>query len=147
MSGPELVQKTTDQIQLIKDRLKAAQDRQKSYADIRRRPLEFQEERIGPVAYKLELPEEMKGIHNIFHVSNLRKCLADEMLAMLLKDVQVNDKLKFVEQPIQIEDSMVKFLKKRRLKIVKVRWDSRRGPEYTGELESEMKKKYPHLFQ
>ncbi|XP_076942160.1 uncharacterized protein LOC143611950 [Bidens hawaiensis] len=125
MSRPELVQKTTDQIQLIRDRLKADQDRQKSYADIRRRPLEFQEgdkvllkvspwkgvvhfgkkgklsprfvgpfkilEKIGPVTYKLELPEEMKGIHNIFHVSKLRKCLADETLAMPLKDMQVND--------------------------------------------------------
>jgi hypothetical protein len=60
--------------------------------------------RIGPVAYQLELPEEMSGIHDVFHVSNLRKCLADESLVMPLQDVEVNEKLKFVEQPLQIED-------------------------------------------
>ncbi|XP_076891959.1 uncharacterized protein LOC143543540 [Bidens hawaiensis] len=109
MSGPELVQKTTDQIQLIRYRLKTAQDRQKSYADIRRGPLEFQEG--DKVLLKVS---PWKGV-----VPFGKK--ADETLAMHLKDVQVNDKLKFVEQPIQIEDSMVKFLKKRRLKIVKVR--------------------------
>ncbi|XP_076955217.1 uncharacterized protein LOC143629966 [Bidens hawaiensis] len=123
----------------------AARDRQKSYADIRRKPLEFKEgdrillkvspwkgvvrfgkkgklsprfvgpfkilERIGPVAYRLELPDETKGIHDVFHVSDLRKCLADETLAIPLKYVKINEKLKFVEQPIQIEDSMINFLK------------------------------------
>ncbi|XP_076954475.1 uncharacterized protein LOC143628917 [Bidens hawaiensis] len=103
-------------------------------------------ERIGPVAYYLELPDEMQGIHDMFHVSNLRKCLADETLAMPLKDVQVNEKLKFMEEPIQIEDSQTKFLKRKRLKLVKVIWNSQRGPEFTWELESEMKRKYPHLF-
>ncbi|XP_076916248.1 uncharacterized protein LOC143575880 [Bidens hawaiensis] len=115
LSGPEIVQKTTDQVTRIRERLKAAQDRQKSYTGIRRNPLEFLEgdkilERIGPVAYRLELPEEMKCIQNVFHESNLRKCLADESLTMPLKDVEINSNLKFVEQPIQIEDSMTKFL-------------------------------------
>ncbi|XP_076913936.1 uncharacterized protein LOC143572753 [Bidens hawaiensis] len=89
----------------------------------------------------------MKGIHDMFHVSNLRKCLADETLAIPLKDVKINEKLKFVEQPIQIEDSMVKFLKHKHLKLVKVKWNSRRGPEYTWELESEMKKKFIVVLQ
>ncbi|XP_076920044.1 uncharacterized protein LOC143581056 [Bidens hawaiensis] len=181
LSGPEIVQRTTDQVIQIRERLKAARDRKKSYADVRRKLLEFQIgdkvllkvspwkgvvqfgkkgklsprfvgplkilERIGPAAYRLELPEEMKGIHDVFHVLNLRKCPADETLAMPLKDVEINEKLKFLEQPIQIEDSMIKILKRKRLKLVKARWDSRRGPEYTWELESEMKKKYPYLFQ
>ncbi|XP_076923306.1 uncharacterized protein LOC143585395 [Bidens hawaiensis] len=148
LSGPEIVQRTTDQVIQIRERLKAERDRQKSYVDVRRKPLEFKEgdKVIGPVAYRLELLEEMQGIHDVFHVSNLRKCLANETLVMPLKDVQVNEKLKFVEEPIQIEDSQIKFLKRKRLKLVKVRWNSQRGPEFTWELESEMKRKYPHLF-
>ena len=89
----------------------------------------------------------MQGIHDVFHVSNLRKFLANESLAMPLKDVEINENLKFVERPIKIEDSKTKKLKRKTLKIVKVKWDSRRGPEYTWELESEMKRKYPHLFE
>ncbi|XP_076905336.1 uncharacterized protein LOC143561075 [Bidens hawaiensis] len=155
LSGPEIVQRTTDQVIQIRERLKTARDRQKSYADVRRKPLEFKEgEKVllkvspwkGPVAYRLKLPEEMQGIHDVFHVSNLRKCLADETLAMPLKDVQVNEKLKFIEEPIQIKDKQTKFLKRKRLKLVKVCWNSQRGPEFTWELESEMKQKYPHLF-
>ncbi|KAM0017120.1 putative nucleotidyltransferase, Ribonuclease H [Helianthus debilis subsp. tardiflorus] len=181
LSGPEIVQETTDKIIQVKERLKTARDRQKSYADNRRKPLEFQVgdkvllkvspwkgvvrfikrgklnpryirpfeiiRRIGPVAYQLRLPEEMAGIHDVFHVSNLKKCLADESLIVPLKDIEVNEQLKFVEKPLQIEDRKIKNLKHKRLVLVKVKWDSKRGPEYTWELESEMKKKYPHLFQ
>ncbi|XP_076940470.1 uncharacterized protein LOC143609660 [Bidens hawaiensis] len=152
LSGPEIVQRTTDQVIQFRERLKAARDRQKCYADARRKPLEFKERdkvllKVSPwKAYRLELPEEMQGIHDVFHVSNLQKCLSDETLPMSLRDVQVNEKLKFVEEPIQIEDSPIKFLKHKRLKLVKVRWNSQRGPEFTWELESEMKRKYPHLF-
>ena len=103
--------------------------------------------RIGPVAYQLQLPEEMAGIHDVFHVCNLKKCLADESLVIPLQDIEVNEKLKFVEKPIQIEDRKIKNLKRKRLVLVKVKWESKRGPEYTWELESEMKRKYPHLFQ
>ena len=103
--------------------------------------------RIGPVAYQLQLPEEMAGIHDVFHVSNLKKCLADESLIVPLKDIEVNEQLKFVERPLQIEDRKIKNLKHKRLVLVKVKWDSKRGPEYTWELESEMQRKYPHLFQ
>ena len=88
----------------------------------------------------------MTGIHDVFHVSNLRKCLADKSLEIPLKDIEINEKLKFVERPLKIEDQKTKNLKHRRLKLVKVRWDSRRGPEYTWELESEMRAKYPYLF-
>ncbi|KAJ0565664.1 putative Chromo-like domain superfamily protein [Helianthus annuus] len=89
----------------------------------------------------------MAGIHDVFYVSNLKKCLADESLVVPLKDIEVNEQLKFVERPLQIEDWKVKNLKHKRLVLVKVKWDSKRGPEYTWELESEMRKKYPHLFQ
>ncbi|GJY15895.1 putative reverse transcriptase domain-containing protein [Tanacetum coccineum] len=155
--GPELVQETTDKISQIKDRLKATRDRQKSYADKRRKPLEFSvgdyvllkvspwkgvvrfgkkgklaprfvgpfeiTERIGPFAYRLRLPEELNGVHDTFHVSNLKKCLADLTLQKEFKK-----------------------LKRSRIAIVKVRWNSKHGPEFTWEREDQMKLKYPHLF-
>ena len=80
-------------------------------------------------------------------MSNLRKCLADENLVMPLQEVEVSEKLKFVETPIQIMDRKIKNLKRKRLVLAKVKWNSKRGPDYTWELESEMKKKYPNLFQ
>ena len=89
----------------------------------------------------------MAGIHDVFHVCNLKKCLAEESLVVPLKDIEVNEKLKFIQKLLQIEDRKVKNLKHKRLVLVKVKRDSKRGPEYTWELESEMQRKYPHLFQ
>ncbi|GJZ53451.1 putative reverse transcriptase domain-containing protein [Tanacetum coccineum] len=134
--GPELVQETTEKISQIKDRLKAARDRQKSYADKRRKPLEFSVgdyvllkvspwkgvvrfgkkgklaprfvgpfeivEKVGLVAYRLRLPEELNGVHDTFHVSNLKKCLADPTLQVPLDEIQVDAKLNFVEEPVKI---------------------------------------------
>ncbi|GKA89130.1 putative reverse transcriptase domain-containing protein [Tanacetum coccineum] len=102
--------------------------------------------RVGPVAYKLEQPRELQGIHNTFHVSNLKKCLSDESLIIPLDEIQLEDKLHFIEEPVEIMDREVKRLKQSRIPIVKVRWNSRRGPEYTWEREDQMKSKYPHLF-
>nr|GFA63645.1 putative reverse transcriptase domain-containing protein [Tanacetum cinerariifolium] len=102
--------------------------------------------RVGPVAYKLELPRELQGIHNTFHVSNLKKCLSDESLMIMLDEIQLDDKLHFIKEPVEIMDREVKRLKQSRIPIVKVRWNSRRGPEYTWEREDQMKSKYPHLF-
>ncbi|GJY15472.1 reverse transcriptase domain-containing protein, partial [Tanacetum coccineum] len=179
--GPELVQETTEKISQIKDRLKAARDRQKSYADKRRKPLEFSVgdyvllkvspwkgvvrfgkkgklaprfvgpfeiiEKVGPVAYRLDLPEELNGVHDTFHVSNLKKCLADPTLERLpLDEIQVDAKLNFVEEPVEILEREFKKLKRSRIAIVKVRWNSKRGPEFTWEREDQMKLKYPHLF-
>ncbi|GJW45214.1 putative reverse transcriptase domain-containing protein [Tanacetum coccineum] len=130
--GPELVQETTEKISQIKDRLKAARDRQKSYADKRRKPLEFSVgdyvllkvspwkgvvrfrkkgklaprfvgpfkiiEKVGPVAYRLDLPKELNGVHDTFHVSNLKKCLADPTLQVPLDEIRVDAKLNFVEE-------------------------------------------------
>ncbi|GJR32802.1 hypothetical protein Tco_1109034 [Tanacetum coccineum] len=103
-------------------------------------------ERIGPVAYKLELPEEFSNVHNTFHVSNLKKCLFDESLIIPMKELQLDDKLNFVEEPVEIMDREIKQLKRSRITIVKVRWNSKRGPEFTWEHEDEIRAKYPHLF-
>ncbi|GJZ55102.1 putative reverse transcriptase domain-containing protein [Tanacetum coccineum] len=147
--GPELVQETTEKISQIKDRLKAARDRQKSYADKRRKPLEFNVgdyvllkvspwrgvvrigkkgklaprfvgpfeiiEKVGFVAYWLDLPKELNGVHDTFH-------------------------------PVKILEREFKKLKRSRIAIVKVRWNSKHGPEFTWEREDQMKLKYPHLF-
>ncbi|GJS92073.1 putative reverse transcriptase domain-containing protein [Tanacetum coccineum] len=153
--GPELVQETTEKISQIKDRLKAARDCQKSYADKRRNPLEFSVGDYvllkvspwkGPVAYRLDLPEELNGVHDTFHVSNLKKCLADPTLKVPLDEIQVDAKLNFVEEPVEILEREFKKLKRSRIAIVKVRWNSKRGPEFTWEREDQMKLKYPHLF-
>ncbi|GJW19562.1 ty3-gypsy retrotransposon protein [Tanacetum coccineum] len=178
--GPELVQETTEKISQIKDRLKAARDRQKSYADKRRKPLEFSVgdyvllkvspwkgvvrfgkkgklaprfvgpfeiiEKVGPVAYRLDLPEELNGVHDTFHVSNLKKCLADPTLQVPLDEIRVDAKLNFVEEPVEILEREFKKLKRSRIAIVKVRWNSKRGPEFTWEREDQMRLKYPHLF-
>ncbi|GJX80575.1 retrotransposon protein, putative, ty3-gypsy subclass [Tanacetum coccineum] len=151
--GLELIQETTERIVQIKQRMQAARDRQKSYADLKRKPMEFQVGdkvmlkvspwkgvvrfgkrgklnpryvgpfkvlgKVGEVAYKLELPEELSRVHNTFH---------------------------FVEEPVEIVDREVKRLKRSRIPLVKVRWNSKRGPEFTWEREDQFKKKYPHLF-
>ncbi|GJS73442.1 reverse transcriptase domain-containing protein [Tanacetum coccineum] len=103
-------------------------------------------EKVGAIAYKLELPQELSRVHNTFHVSNLKKCYADEPLAVPLDGLHIDDKLHFVEEPVEIMDHEVKRLKQSRIPIIKVRWNSRRGPEFTWEREDQFRKKYPHLF-
>ncbi|GKD36600.1 putative reverse transcriptase domain-containing protein [Tanacetum coccineum] len=116
---PEMVQETTDRVVLINERLKAARDRQKSYADNRRKPLEF------------EVGDQLSSVHNTFHVSNLKKCLAGANLHVPLEEIKVDKTLRFVEEPIEIMDREVKKLKRSRIPIVKVRWNSKRGHEFT----------------
>nr|GFA61135.1 putative reverse transcriptase domain, ribonuclease H-like domain, aspartic peptidase domain protein [Tanacetum cinerariifolium] len=151
--GPELIQESTEKIVQINQRMQAARDRQKSYADLKRKPMEFQVgdkvmlkvspwkrvvrfgkrgklnpryvgpfkvlERIGDVAHKLDLPEELSRVHNTFHVSNLKKCHADEPLAVPLDGLHFDDKLHFVEEPVEIVDREVKRLKRSRIPLVK----------------------------
>ncbi|GJV97817.1 putative reverse transcriptase domain-containing protein [Tanacetum coccineum] len=155
LTGPEIIHETTEKIVQIRQRLQAARDRQRSYANVRRKPLEFQVgdrvmlkisprkgvirfgkrgklnpwyigpfkilKRIGLVAYKLELPEELSNVHNTFHVSNLKKCLSDESLVIPMKELRLDDKLNFVEEPVEIMDREVKQLKQSHIPIVKVR--------------------------
>nr|GEX97574.1 putative reverse transcriptase domain-containing protein [Tanacetum cinerariifolium] len=156
--GTELVQETTEKIAQIKDRLTTARDRQKSYANKRRKLLEFSVGdyvllKVSPwkgvvdtVAYRLDLPEELNGVHDTFYVSKLKKCLADPILQVPLNEIQVDDKLNFMKEPVEIMDQEFKKLKRSRIAIVKVRWNSKRGPEFTWEREDQMKIKYPHLF-
>ncbi|GJR86689.1 putative reverse transcriptase domain-containing protein [Tanacetum coccineum] len=155
--GPELIQETTEKIIQIKQRMQAARDRQKSYADLKHNRWNSNSgikyvgpfkvlEKVGEVAYKLELPEELSRVHNTFHVSNLKKCYADEPLAVLLDGLHVDDKLQFVEEPVEIMDREVKWLKQSRIPLVKARWNSKRGPEFTWEREDQFRKKYPYQF-
>ncbi|GJX59942.1 putative reverse transcriptase domain-containing protein [Tanacetum coccineum] len=150
-------------------------DRLRSYANVRRKPLEFQVgdrvmlkvsprkgvvrfekqgklnpwyigpfkilKRVGLVAYTLELPEELSNVHSTFHVSNLKKCLSDESLVIPMKEIRLDDKLNFVEEPVEIMDQEVKQLRQSRIPIVKVRWNSKRGPEFTWEHEDQIRAK------
>nr|GFA95735.1 putative reverse transcriptase domain-containing protein [Tanacetum cinerariifolium] len=92
------------------------------------------------VAYRLELPEKLSRVHSTFHVSNMKKCFSDKPLAIPLDEIQIDDKLNFIEEPVEIMDQEVKRLKKIRIPIVKVRWNSRRGPEFNWDHEDQMKK-------
>nr|GEX12024.1 retrotransposon protein, putative, Ty3-gypsy subclass [Tanacetum cinerariifolium] len=114
----EIIHETTEKIVQIRQRLQTIRDRQRSYANIRRKPLEFQVGdhvmlKISPrkVAYKLELPEELGNIHNTFYVSNLKKCLSDESLIIPIKELQLDDKLNFIEEPVEIMGREIKKLK------------------------------------
>ncbi|GKC80738.1 putative reverse transcriptase domain-containing protein [Tanacetum coccineum] len=180
LTGLEMIQETTEKIVQIKQRIQAAQDRQKSYADLKRKPMEFEIgdrvmlkvspwkgvvrfgkrgklnpryvrpfkvlAKVGDVAYRLELPQELSRVHSTFHVSNLKKCYSNEPLAIPLDGIHVDDKLQFVEKPVEIMEQEIKRLKRSRIPLVKVRWNSRRGPEFTWECEDSFKKKYPRLF-
>ncbi|GKF66270.1 hypothetical protein Tco_0192787, partial [Tanacetum coccineum] len=92
-------------------------------------------ERVREVAYKLELLEELSRVHNTFHVSNLKKCHVDEPLAVPLDGLNLDDKLHFVKEPLEIIGREVKRLKRSRIPLVKVQWNSKRGPEFTWERE------------
>ncbi|GJZ39808.1 putative reverse transcriptase domain-containing protein [Tanacetum coccineum] len=154
LNGPEIIHETTEKIIQIKKRIQAARDRQKSYADRRRKPLEFQVRdkvmlkvspwkgvirfdkrgklnpryigpfkvfaKVGTVTYRPELPDQLSRIHSTFHASNLNKCFSDEPLAIMLDEIQIDDKLHFIEESVEIMDREVKHLKQSRILIVKV---------------------------
>nr|GEZ94205.1 putative reverse transcriptase domain-containing protein [Tanacetum cinerariifolium] len=103
-------------------------------------------ERIGPVAYKLEFPDKLRGIHDTFHVSNLKICFVNDDVVIPLDEVQLDNKLHFIEELVEIMYREVKRLKQSRIPIVKVCWNSRRGPKFTWECEDFFRSKYPHLL-
>ncbi|GJV03901.1 hypothetical protein Tco_1337470 [Tanacetum coccineum] len=103
-------------------------------------------ERIGPVAYLLRLPEELADVHDTFRVSNLKKCLAKDSLHVSLDEIKIDKTLCFIKEPVEIMDCDVTSLKRGRIPIVKVRWNSKRGPEFTWERKEYMESKYPQLF-
>ncbi|GJZ30335.1 putative reverse transcriptase domain-containing protein [Tanacetum coccineum] len=178
--GPEIIHETTEKRVQIRQCLQAVRDQQRSYANVRRKHLEFQvgdhvmlkvsprkcvihfgkrgklntwyiapfkiHERIGLVVYKLELLEELSNVYSTFHVSNLKKYLSDKSLIIPIKELRLDDKLNFVEESVEIMDREVKQLKQSRIPIVKIRWNSKRGPEFTWEREDQIRAKYPHLF-
>nr|GFB55492.1 putative reverse transcriptase domain-containing protein [Tanacetum cinerariifolium] len=155
LTGLELIQETTEKIVLIKQRMQAAQDRQKNYADRKRKPIEFEIgdrvmlkvspwkgvvrfdkqgklnpryvrpfkvlAKVGKVAYKMELPQELSRVHHTFHVSNSKKWYSDEPLVMPLKGVYIDDMLQFMEEPVEIIEREIKRLKRSRIPLFKVR--------------------------
>ncbi|GJV92668.1 putative reverse transcriptase domain-containing protein [Tanacetum coccineum] len=155
LTGPEIIHETTEKIFKIRDRMQDARDRQKSYDDKRRRPLEFEvgdkvmlkvAQWKGVIRFRKrgKLNPQLLRVHNVFHVCNLKKCLSDDTLVIPLEEIQLDDKLNFVEELVEIMDREVKQLKRSRIPIVKVHWNARRGPKYTWEREDQFKSKYPH---
>jgi hypothetical protein len=178
--GPEIIQETTLKIKSIQEKIRTAQSRQKSYANNRRRPLEFSEgdhvflrvtpklclrgifktkklsprymgpfmilKRIGPVAYQLALPPAMSGLHDVFHVSQLKKFIPDPFQPVELDSIDLRSDLTFQPEPEKIIDRDVKTLRNKEIPIVKVVWRGSPDGEATWELESEMLGQYPFLF-
>ena len=179
--GPEIVQATVDKVNVIRAKLKAAQDRQKSYADKRRKDLEFEVEdrvflklspwkgvvrfgkrgklspryirpfeiveRVGPVAYRLDLPEKLSRVHNVFHISMLRKYIPDPSHVQETPEIELRDDLSYEEQPVQILGREEKELRNKTISLVKVLWRNHLVEEATWEQEDQMRSQYPHLFQ
>lgn len=179
--GPEMIQICTDKIARIRERLRTAQSRQKSYADRRRRPLEFKEgdyvylkvsptkgvmrfgkrgklapryvgpyritTRIGEVAYKLELPDDLAGVHNVFHVSMLRKCLEENTQVLPVEDIQITPDLTTRERAVRILDKKEKVLRNKTVPLVLVVWEHHGKEAATWEREADMRMEYPQLFE
>ncbi|GJU45662.1 putative reverse transcriptase domain-containing protein [Tanacetum coccineum] len=161
--------------------MQAARDRQKSYADLKHKPMEFQVgdkvmlkvspwkgvvhfgkrgklnpryvgpfkvlEKVGEVAYKLELPEELSRVHNTFHVSNMKKCHADEPLAIPLDGLHLDDKLHFVEEPVRNVGPEVKTVEAKLIPLVKVSWNSREVLRSHGNVKTNSRRNTTPLHQ
>ncbi|XP_021991930.1 uncharacterized protein LOC110888727 [Helianthus annuus] len=180
LAHTDIIQATNEKIEVVRAHLKASQDRQKSYANKRRRPIEFRIgdmvmlkvfpwkgvirfrkrgklslrfigpfkiiERVGKVAYRLELQDELSGIHGTFHVSQLWKCLTEETSYIHYNDIEVDDGLNYAVRPLDILDQKVKQLRNKQIDQVKVKWEHKKGSDTTWESEEEMRRLYPTLF-
>jgi hypothetical protein len=178
--GPDWVQQTSEKVQEIRQNILVAQSRQKSYADVRRRDLEFAVgdqvllrvsptkgvvrfgvsgklspryigpftilSRVGSLAYCLELPDSMVGVHPVFHVSILRKFLRDPDHQIEMKPIAVQQDLTLECRPVRILESSERVMRTRSIKYVKVLWTNQSEREATCELEELMRQKYPELF-
>ncbi|XP_073317309.1 uncharacterized protein [Primulina huaijiensis] len=182
--GPEIVQMTVDKVKIVRKKLKAAQDRQKSWADLKRRPVEFNVgekayvkvspmrgvvrfskvgklnpryvgpfeilEKVGTLACKLALPPNMSRIHNVFHVSQLKRYIPDPSHVLevepLLIEGNLREELKYEKFPIRIVDAKKQVLRQRIIPYVKVQWSNHTEREATWEVEEKMRKEYPYLF-
>ncbi|XP_057487534.1 uncharacterized protein LOC130773607 [Actinidia eriantha] len=170
--GPQIVQETTEKISLIQQRIRTAQSRQKSYADKRRKDLEFSQgdhvflkvspsrdiirfgmkgklnpRYIGPVAYRLALPPELANVHNVFHISMLKKYVFDPSHVIEYQPLEIREDLSYVEQPIQILDQRDQVLRNKVIPLVRVLWRNHTTEESTWEREAEMREHYPFLFE
>ncbi|KAI0503771.1 hypothetical protein KFK09_014714 [Dendrobium nobile] len=178
--GTEMVDEATSKIRLIRDRLKAVQDRQRKYYDAKHRPVEFEVgefvflkvspmkgvqrfgktgklsprfigpyeiiEKIGNMAYRLDLPAHMQGIHNVFHISVLQKYVSDDSKRIQSKSIDLQPDLKYVEEPERILEYDVKQLRYKAIPFVKILWKHGLERDATWEREAEMRSQYPHLF-
>jgi hypothetical protein len=179
--GPDVLRNAEEQVRMIRDNLKIAQSRQKSYADTRRRELVFEVgdyvylkvspmrsvrrfnmrgklapryigpfkilERYGEVAYQLELPESLAGVHNVFHVSQLKKCLRVPEEQIPLEGLTVKEDLTYEEYPVKILEIIERVTRSRVIKMCKVQWNRYSEAEATWEREDELRKSYPQLFE
>ncbi|GJS70172.1 putative reverse transcriptase domain-containing protein [Tanacetum coccineum] len=144
LTGPKLIRETTENIVQIKNRLLTARSRQKSYADRRLKQLEFE---VGDMVLQGAVHFGKRGKLSPRYIGPFKiKCLAEGDVVVPMEEIQLDDKLHMIEEPIEIVDREVKRLKQSRIPIVKVHWNSQRDPEFTWEHEDQIKKKYPHLF-
>ncbi|WVZ58810.1 hypothetical protein U9M48_009039 [Paspalum notatum var. saurae] len=156
--GPDLVTQAEEQVKLIHSNLKRAQSRQKSYSDKRRRPFVFEvgdhvylrvspmkriTEQCGPVAYRLELPPHLAAVHDVFHVSQLKKCLRVPEEAVDTSQIQIEPDLTYEERPIKVLDRKQRPTRRRAINFDKVQWSNHSEEETTWEQEEYLQTKYP----
>ncbi|XP_052489804.1 uncharacterized protein LOC128042494 [Gossypium raimondii] len=139
--GLELVSDTEDKVRWILDQLRAASDRQKPYADLKRREIEFS---VGDFVFLKVSP--WKKIHNVFHVSMLRRYCSDHTHIILVEDIEVRPDLTFEEEPVQILERDVKVLRRKSIPFVKVFRRNHSSEEAMWEPKDAMRQQYPHLF-
>jgi hypothetical protein len=178
--GPELIQEAEEQVRMIQENLRVAQIRQKSYAETRRRPLEFEQgdqvylkvsplrgmrrfkvkgklspryigpfwvfRQVGEMVYQLELPDNLSVVQNVFHVSQLKKCIRVLAKQLPMEELSFQGDLTYDEYPIKILDTLTRVTRNKVIKMCKVQWSHHGEDEATWEREEELRIDFPHLF-